>query len=100
MERDFVFREICKRDDHDPVSHFAKECRGPVEFDDARTAFALDDVGGEPVAVFQVEHVHFLIGEDAGLLDIRSIAIQPDGMLFIGTTDAGVLVGINRLSPR
>ncbi|HXC62082.1 MAG TPA: hypothetical protein VNV63_05370, partial [Nitrospiria bacterium] len=40
-----------------------------------------------------------ITGEDASLLDIRSIAIQPDGMLYVGTTDAGVLVGINRLSP-
>lgn len=39
-------------------------------------------------------------GEDASLLDIRSVVIQPDGMLYVGTTDAGVLVGINRLSPR
>jgi len=41
-----------------------------------------------------------ITGEDAGLLDVRSVVIQPDGMLFVGTSDAGVLVGINRLSPR
>ena len=40
-----------------------------------------------------------ITGEDASLLDIRSVTIQPDGMLYVGTTDAGVLVGINRLSP-
>ena len=40
-----------------------------------------------------------ITGEDAGLLDIRSVEVQPDGILFVGTSDAGVLVGINRLSP-
>jgi sec-independent protein translocase protein TatC len=40
-----------------------------------------------------------IAGEDAGLLDIRSVEVQPDGILFVGTSDAGVLVGINRLSP-
>ena len=29
----------------------------------------------------------------------RSMALSPDGTLFVGTTDAGVLVGINRLLP-
>jgi ligand-binding sensor domain-containing protein len=38
--------------------------------------------------------------EDAAKIDVRSIAIQPDGMLFIGTADTGVLVGINRLPQR
>jgi ligand-binding sensor domain-containing protein len=39
-------------------------------------------------------------GEDAGRLDVRSVVVQQDGTVFIGTTDAGVLVGINRLASR
>jgi len=41
-----------------------------------------------------------ITGEEAGLLDVRSVVVQPNGMLFVGTTDAGVLVGINRLTAR
>ncbi len=39
-------------------------------------------------------------GEDAGQIDVRSIVIHPDGMVFVGTADAGVLVGIERLPTR
>jgi sec-independent protein translocase protein TatC len=46
------------------------------------------------------EQAQFAIKDEVAPLDVRSLAIRSDGTLYIGTTDAGVLIGINRLSPR
>lgn len=65
----------------DEVALLREAGGGTVDADDTGILFALDNVGGETVAVVDVEDVDLLIGEDVGF--VHDSAVDGDRALVM-----------------